>query len=413
MLEDRHTTQHELILSPAPSNDPDGPLARKAVNYGLTFTFVLFTFVLVDVKSLAYKGYIKELDLTYTTFNLASASNFLGFAIWWLLLIPCVHKFGRCPIYFMSAVSLLSCLAISIGEAVMMNPIIDLFFIHQDARMNGGPIAAGYVVVDQGWRWMWWIVTILLGVNFILVLFFFEASKYIPALDGRPQLPRSRRSIRQRLAFVKTDIPLFQHFYQPVIALFFFPAVAYTAVTYRTALAFFSASCSAGSYFLIYPPYNFNASAIGLFHLGGFKGSLLATLTIPPLIEWMVVKLAKSNNGIFEPEMHLWMSFPAALLNCDSMLIYGIEGFRWAILSMAMGMSRFGFIVTVDVALTYLSDCYPDILADALIAVVFLRNGFAAIIRFAFTDWLAGMGIENTLILISMIALASIALPIF
>ncbi|KAF5863770.1 hypothetical protein ETB97_009405 [Aspergillus alliaceus] len=291
---------------------------------------------------------------------------------------------------------------------------------------------------------MWWVVTTLLGVNFILVLFFFGASKYIPALDGRPSSPevttssrtkgedkknvaepittrvsvdvqRSRRSIRQRLAFVKTDIPLLQHFYQPVIALFFFPAVAYTAVTYRTALAFFSASCSAGSYFLIYPPYNFNASAIGLFHLGGFKGSLLATLTIHPLIEWMVVKLAKSNNGIFEPEMHLWMSFPAALLNCDSMLIYGIEGFRWAILSMAMGMSRFDFIVTVDVALTYLSDCYPgvDILADALIAVVFLRNGFAAIIRFAFTDWLAGMGIENTLILISMIALASIALPIF
>ncbi|KAB8238200.1 uncharacterized protein BDW43DRAFT_297121 [Aspergillus alliaceus] len=371
MLEDRHTTQHELILSPAPSDDPDGPLARKAVNYGLTFTFVLFTFVLVDVKSLAYKGYIKELDLTYTTFNLASASNFLGFAIWWLLLIPCVHKFGRCPIYFMSAVvqvvyaawwanfyhageliavSLLSGLAISISEAVMMNPIIDLFFIHQDARMNEGPIAAGYVVVDQGWRWMWWIVTILLGVNFILVLFFFEASKYIPALDGRPQLPR--RSIRQRLAFVNTDIPLFQHFYQPVIALFFFPAVAYTAVTYRTALAFFSASCSAGSYFLIYLPYNFNASAIGLFHLGGFKG------------------------------------FPAALLNYDSMLIYGIEFRR------------------VNFSISY-------ILADALIAVVFLRNGFAAIIRFAFTDWLAGMGIENTLILISMTALASIALPIF
>ncbi|KAL2840076.1 major facilitator superfamily domain-containing protein [Aspergillus pseudoustus] len=477
LLEDRRASHTELILSPTPSDDPDDPLnwspLRKGVNFTLTCSYVCFTFVLVDINSLAYRGYIAELGLTYATFNMAAGSNFIGLALGCLLFLPCVHKLGRRPVYLLSAitqfacavwwanfhsageligVSLLAGLAGSISEAVVMITIVDLFFVHQHARFNGvfvfmqslgttgGPIACGYIVVDLGWRWMWWIVAILLGVNLVLVLFFFEESKYVPSLNGQstfapgneaimahpkdgrdthPATPiasqtsttaprRSQKSIRQRLAFVtKTPGPIFQHFYQPLLVLVSFPAVAYTAVTYGTILAFFSATSSAGSYFLIYPPYNFSPSAIGLFHLGGFIGALLATLLMSPLIDWTIVRLARRNNGVFEPEMRLWMGIPAALVNCAAML-----GLHWAILAFAQGLFGFGFITAADVALTYLSDCYPDILADALIAVVFIRNGFAATIRFAFTDWLEAMGIRDTFILIGVIAIVSGALPI-
>ncbi|KAL4872527.1 hypothetical protein BDV12DRAFT_193245 [Aspergillus spectabilis] len=68
--------------------------------------------------------------------------------------------------------------------------------------------------------------------------------------------------------------------------------------------------------------------------------------------------------------------------------------------------------MAADVALTYLSDSYPEILADALIAVVFIRNGFAAIICFSFTDWLKEMGIRHTFLLIRLIALVSAVVPI-
>ncbi|KAL3482858.1 major facilitator superfamily domain-containing protein [Aspergillus germanicus] len=477
LLEDRRVSHTELVLSPTPSDDPDDPLnwspLRKAVNFALTCSYVCFTFVLVVINGLAYRGYIAELGLTYATFNMAAGSNFIGLALGCLLFLPCVHKFGRRPIYLLSAitqfacaligVSLLAGLAGSISEAVVMITIVDLFFVHQHARFNGvfvfmqslgttgGPIACGYIVVDLGWRWMWWIVAIFLGVNFVLVLFFFEESKYVRSLNGHPTLPgneammahpkdededekdthparpiptqtsttaprRSRKSIRQRLAFVtKTPGPIFQHFYQPFLVLVCFPAVAYTAVTYGIILAFFSATSSAGSYFLIYPPYNFSPSAIGLFHLGGFIGALLATLLMSPLIDWTIVRLARRNTGVFEPEMRLWMGIPAALVNCAAMLLYGIglgRGLHWAILAFAQGLFGFGFITAADVALTYLSDCYLDILADALIAVVFIRNGFAATIRFAFTDWLAAMGIRDTFILIGVIALVSGALPV-
>ncbi|KAE8361511.1 major facilitator superfamily domain-containing protein [Aspergillus caelatus] len=424
-LEERQGLESEFKLSPTPSDDPDDPLnwspLRKAVNFGLTCSYVLFTFVLVDINSLAYRGYMSELGLTYATFNQASGSNFAGLAIGCLLFIPYVHKFV--------------CMCDLVGkfppgrgthwrhEAVVVITIVDLFFVHQHARMNGiflfmqslgstgGPIAAGYIVVSMGWRWMWWMIAIFLGVNLILVLFFFEESKYIPlvkiaepstlrvATRSTVDVRRSRKSIRQRLAFVtKTDMPVVQHFYQPLLILFSFPAVAYTAITYGTILAWFSANASSGSYFLLDEPYKFSPSAIGLFHLGGFLGTFIATLTIPALNDWFIVRAAKNNGGIFEPEMRLWMSIPGALLNCAGLLIYGIYGF--------------GFITTADVALTYLTDCYPDILGDALIAIVFIRNGFAMVVRFAFTPWINGMGIQNTFILIGMLALITVTLPI-
>ncbi|KAJ5134139.1 hypothetical protein N7526_005504 [Penicillium atrosanguineum] len=174
--------------------------------------------VLIDINSVAYREYMAELGLTYANFNNAIGANVAGLAVGCLILIPCVHKFGRRPLYLISAIvqfataiwwakfhtageliaiNVIAGLAGSIAEVIVVITIVDMFFIHQHARINGvfifmqtlgstgGPIAAGYIVVDLGWRWMWWIIAIMLGVNFLLVLFFFEESKYVPVMVGR------------------------------------------------------------------------------------------------------------------------------------------------------------------------------------------------------------------------------------
>src|SRR5699024_4487908 len=48
-----------------------------------------------------------------------------------------------------------------------------------------GPVASGYIVENQGWRWMWWWCVILFGVNLVLILFFFEESKYVSVIHGQ------------------------------------------------------------------------------------------------------------------------------------------------------------------------------------------------------------------------------------
>lgn len=357
------------------------------MNFGLTCFYVLFTFVLLDISRTAYREYISDLHFTYGILNDASATASAGLAVGCLFFIPLVHKYGRRPIYILSAlaqfpsavwnaclhtagefiaVNLLAGLGGAISEAIVMITIVDLFFIHQHARMNGifvfmqtmgttgGPIAAGYIIVSQGWRWIWWWTAILLGLQLVAVVLFFEESKYVPVatlVDAAPanedckegsttfvedsarrtslkassNVVYKRKPLSQRLALVtKTDIPIGRHFYQPLLVFVTFPAVAFAALTYGIILALFSVMTSAGSYFMIKPPYNFSPSAIGLFHLAGFIGAFLAAITGGPLNDWTIVRLARRNKGIFEPETRLWFSIPGGFLNCVGLLVFGI-----------------------------------------------------------------------------------------
>lgn len=349
---------------------------------------MLFTFVLLDIANIAYTGYIKELHLTYQTINNSSAANFAGLAVGCILFIPFVYKYGRRPVYILStmlqfpaavwnaclqsggeliAVNLLAGLGGAISETIVMITIVDLFFVHQHARMNGvflfmqslgttgGPIAAGYIAVAQGWRWIWWWAAIFLGLQLIAVVLFFEESKYVPPAsqhadattpglekdelkegdshfieDSTHPIPTTdqippRKPLSQRLALVtKTDISIARHFYQPLLVFFSFPAVTFAAISYGILLALFSVAGAAGAYFLIEPPYSFTPSAIGLFHLGGFIGAALGTAIGGPMSDWAIVRLARRNNGIFEPEMRLWFSVPGAMVTCAGLLVFGI-----------------------------------------------------------------------------------------
>lgn len=105
---------------------------------------------------------------------------------------------------------------------------------------------------------------------------------------------------------------------------------------------------------------------------------------------------------------------------------------------LAAGYAIFGcgFAITSDIALTYLTDCYPDVsehslltipfpyyilantyfqytqnLGDALIVVVFVRNGISVLVMFVYTPWIRGLGIQNTFICVAMISLAMMIMP--
>lgn len=333
--------------------------------------------------------------MLWATINQAGGASYAGLAIGCLFFIPCVHKFGRRPLYLISAVIQFACaiwyakfisagemitigllagLGGSVSEAIVMITVVDMFFVHQRARMNGiflfmqslgtlgGPIAAGYIIVTMQWRWIWWITAILLGVNLLLVLFFFEESKYVPRSKSnggstfrKGELPDPngasfesgeqsnssdepssdsniaesqtypRKTYFQRLALVtKTDVPIFQNLYRPVVAPFLFPAVSFAAIQYGVIQAWFSATTSAGGERLKLPPYNFQPNAIGLFNLGGFIGAFLATFTVAFLSDWLVIRQSRRNKAVFEPEMRLWLLFPAIVFTAIGSWVFGI-----------------------------------------------------------------------------------------
>ncbi|XP_014552229.1 hypothetical protein COCVIDRAFT_19651 [Bipolaris victoriae FI3] len=491
-LEDLTRSRTEVILHPIPTSDPDDPLnwsqMRKMINFGLVGFFVLWTFVQLQIGATSWGQLIPQLHFTVDQLNNGVAMNSAGLAIGCVLFMPFVHKYGRRPLYLMSSAmqlagviwqakmqnygdwlgcNFLTGLGGAISEAVVQVTIADLFFVHQHGTMNAwyliftsvgatlGPVASGFVVQSQGWRWIWWWCTIFLGVNFLLIIFMFEESKYVPVLAGQtvpldrgvtstddvktadvdlepakvdvkhttmeriqsridPTLPR--KTYLQRMTLVTTShYSVRHHFYQPAVVLFMFPAVAYAALTYGTVLASLALMASTQATYLLEPPYNFGPSGVGLMNLAPFTGSFLGFFAAGWLNDRSIMWLARRNGGIYEPEMRLWLGLASALILPAGVLLFGIalaHGVHWIAMAVGFGMFGFTFVLASGVALAYVTDCYQEILGDIMIGVTFVRNVFSVIILFTLTPWTKAMGIQNVAIITAVFNLVVLLLPI-
>ncbi|KAJ5807739.1 Major facilitator superfamily domain general substrate transporter [Penicillium riverlandense] len=359
--------------------------------------------------------------------------------------------------------NLISGLGGAISEIIAQITIADMFFVHQHATMNGwyvifqstgaflGPVVSGYITVSQGWRWMWWWCVIFFSVTLLCVVFLFEESKYIPPIRGHDITPtpvsqnsnstggkskaenkdRTNRAAvanrvaqsdiklktyRQRMALVTTtNESIWQHVYQPFIMLLTFPAVTYCAITYGTTLCWFAVMTSLQASYMIYAPYNFSAIGIGMMNLPPFVGALLGFPFGGYICDKFIIWLSKRNGGIYEPEMRLWLSLPVAIISPAGILMFGIgiaHGVSWGLLAVGFGFFGFALASVGAISLSYLMDCYQDIIGDALVGVVFMRNILSVIVLLVLTPWVEGMGLQNLHILIALINFVILLLPV-
>jgi hypothetical protein len=218
--------------------------------------------------------------------------------------------------------------------------------------------------VAEGWRWIWWWSAIFLAINFVLVLFFFEETTYVPTVIGRPAVPVAQdsdseqitgkshgdmvkqplptleqtpslehqpefkpKSYKERMAFI-TKTPhqpgdFKKHFYQPFVVLLAFPAVLYAALTYGALLSWYSVISTVESELFLGAPYNWDSAEIGLFNLAPFIGGLVGAVIGGPLNDYAIMWMARRNGGVYEPEMRLWMSLPTILICPLGILMFG------------------------------------------------------------------------------------------
>ncbi|EXJ93267.1 hypothetical protein A1O1_01659 [Capronia coronata CBS 617.96] len=484
-----------VVLFPEPTSDPNDPLNwpkwLKVVNFGSASVFVFFTFVLINILYIPYAMLVADLNFAFGDFTKALALCFTGMAIGSVLFLPWLHKLGRRPLYLFSsciqfaagvwlsemhsrgeliAAYFISGLGGGLSETLLQITIVDLYFVHQRATMSAlfvlvqtsgsclGPLAAGYIVMGQDWRWMWRWCAIFLGVNLLLVFFFFEESKYIPALHGEPireaippqQDPKGksqdtlapahdteeqqqqttistatrpainplikRKTYLQRLAlFTNTDAPIKHHFYQPFVLLFSFPAVFYAALTYGTLTTWYSTLISITDSIVPYPPYNFSPASVGLLTFSVNVGSIIGAFVGGPICDKSIVWLSGRNKGVFEPEMRLYMALMATIPAVAGILMVGVglaHELHWAFIAVGFGLFGFAWIVMGDVSIAYVTDCYQDLVGDVLVAVVFARNVCSIAVQFGLSPWLKAVGLQDLTISAAMIALFFMLMPI-
>ncbi|KAH8892305.1 MFS general substrate transporter [Thozetella sp. PMI_491] len=205
----------QIVLQPRPTRDPNDPLNwplwRKYTNFGLACFYAMIVFAQISASTPTWGPMGDELNFSTETLNDTWAIGCATLALGSFMLIPFALKYGLRPIYVLSSVAqlgimvwgaetqtagdwwgvnALQCWLGSLAECMVQMTVADVFFVHQRGVMNtiyiwisnmGGslaPVAVGFITDSQGWRWVWWWLAIIFGIETLLFVFLFEESKF-------------------------------------------------------------------------------------------------------------------------------------------------------------------------------------------------------------------------------------------
>ena len=133
---------------------------------------------------------------------------------------------------------------------------------------------------------------------------------------------------------------------------------------YGAGLAWFALVVNLYSVYFSLDPYNFDASGIGLLSVAPFIGGAFGSVFGGIMNDWLILRLSRRNNGVYEPEMRLWLGMASIVLFPCSILLFGlsmVHGMHWIV--PCVGLALFGFIGVsfATVVLTYTMDCYTEV----------------------------------------------------
>jgi MFS family permease len=251
----RDATTNEIILTPAPSLDPNDPLkwlVRDLSVEGLHHVFfsnsgitarkqwykiliaILVAFAMVMCNFMAAGPTVTMLTVaeSFNTtpahasffFNNSALAQGVGNLFW----VPVMLKYGRRPVYIASflmyffmiigsgasksygaeiVTRLLLGFAGGAGECLAPLTITDIFFLHErglfmaayNASLSGGvafgSVTSGLIVINYTWRTIYWVGAALVGATLLVVIFFFPETAFErynnPLVVSPDQTPKS------------------------------------------------------------------------------------------------------------------------------------------------------------------------------------------------------------------------------
>ncbi|OBT73613.1 hypothetical protein VF21_07311 [Pseudogymnoascus sp. 05NY08] len=375
----------------------------------------------------------------------------LGFVIGPVVCSPLSELYGRLPIYHCSNVLFFLC-TIACAESRSLNMLIGFRFLagcagaaalaigggtiadvipvhHRGKAMVlfsmgpvlgpvVGPVGGGFAVQALGWRWIFWILTILSGCITVLT-FAVMRETFAPTLLGRKttRMQKDYPKYKFRSQYhtgMKASAYLRRSLVRP-LRMLVNPIVLilsiYLAVGYGYLYILFT------TFAIVFrDQYGFSPGTVGLSFLGCGIGSLLGAILYYFTSDRILDRLSKATGP--QPEHRAPLMCYGAILMPIGLFMYGWAAEKqvhWIVPIIGTGIFGHALVMVFQSILNYIVDTFDIYSASALAANMVLRSLGGAFLPLAGEDMYAtlGLGWGNSLLAFIAVALVPVPFAIF
>ncbi|KAF2434218.1 MFS general substrate transporter [Tothia fuscella] len=225
-----------------------------------------------------------------------------------------------------------------------------------------------------------------------------STSDIAPSTDNENGALDIEHTFRQNLRIYRgrvTTRNFFLAFLQP-FPLMLFPTIMFATVLNGAFTTWAMMNNVAMNQVLLYEPYNLTPSTMAYIGLPGSIIGLLSAVCAACLSDWLVKnKMAKRNEGVYEPEYRLLLLIPAVLFSTLAFTLLGPAFASQASIPKIVGLGLF-FHMAVPFAhsacVTYIFDTKGDSATEAFVASGLAKHVFMWACTMFVPTWFAGVG---------------------
>jgi MFS family permease len=353
--------------------------------------------------------------------------------------------------------------------STIITSLLDVSFLHQRGRVLAlfglillagnflPPIAAGYIVDNQGWTWCFNYLLIFFGISSLILLVGAEETSFAresfklqningvevvrnpeiisqpdptgdegaqkqttatdimatDSTDGRNRLIDTQTlSYRQKMTLYRRNPDVKAGYWRLTFSMFrvaMLPAAIWTSLLFSVSSFVVGVVLTTLASFFSVPPYNFSAATLGLMYLPLLIGGIFGSLWGGPCTDWLLLRLSRRNEGIYEPEHRLWTYLLVPVIGAVGILLYGVgaaQGLHWILPCLGLVFVGVYLDASTPIAIGYGLDCYPDLEDEMVQLSNFLRNVLGGAFTFGLQPWIDYSGAQTTSIIIAAVVFA-------
>jgi hypothetical protein len=189
------------------------------------------------------------------------------------------------------------------------------------------------------------------------------------------------------------------------LRMFTFPGVILSGLFWGTQNAFLSFYLTTMDTFFYDEPYNYSNVGVAIMNIPCLIGAVIGCIYAGVLSDYIVLWMARKNNGIIEAEFRLYFAIITAFVGSAGLLMFGIGAERMLgrpVLYVGLGFIGFAFGSAGDIALGYVMEG-SELVLESMACVAMMNNTISCIFTFTCSLWLDASGTENTYIALAVI----------